>query len=184
MKLIIGLGNPGKEYEKTRHNTGFMVLDRFANKMGVSLIQNKFKGIYTKMKYHGEDVILLKPQTFMNLSGEAVRQIMDFYKIDLDDILVIYDDMDMPVGKLRLRESGSAGGHNGIKNIILHTGSQKFKRIRIGIGRHPQMKVVDYVLSRFMQDEMIDMEKGIDLACEAIIDYLDHDFSHAMNHFN
>lgn len=184
MKLIIGLGNPGKEYERTRHNTGFMVLDHFADKMGESINQSKFKGLYTKMKYRGEDIILLKPQTFMNLSGEAVRQVMDFYKIDLDDILVIYDDMDMPVGKLRLRESGSAGGHNGIKNIILHTGSQKFKRIRIGIGRHPQMKVVDYVLSRFMQDEMIDMEKGIDLACEAIIDYLDHDFSHAMNHFN
>ena len=180
MKLIIGLGNPGKEYERTRHNTGFMVLDHFADKMGESINQSKFKGLYTKMKYRGEDIILLKPQTFMNLSGESVRQVMDFYKIDLNDILVIYDDMDMPVGKLRLRESGSAGGHNGIKNIILHTGSQKFKRIRVGIGRHPYMKVVDYVLSRFSNDEMIDMDKGIDQACEAILDYLDHDFSTQM----
>lgn len=184
MKLIIGLGNPGKEYEKTRHNTGFMVIDKQADKLGVSIEQNKFKGLYTKLKYKGEDVILLKPQTYMNLSGESVRQVMDFFKIKQEDILVIYDDMDMPVGKLRLRQTGSAGGHNGMKNIILHTGSQNFNRVRVGIGRHPYMKVVDYVLSKFTQDEMIDMEKGIDNASEAVIDYLNNGFSHAMNNFN
>lgn len=184
MKLIIGLGNPGKEYEKTRHNTGFMVIDKLADKLGVSIEQNKFKGLYTKLKYKGEDVILLKPQTYMNLSGESVRQVMDFFKIKQEDILVIYDDMDMPVGKLRLRQTGSAGGHNGMKNIILHTGSQNFNRVRVGIGRHPYMKVVDYVLSKFTQDEMIDMEKGIDNASEAVIDYLNNGFSHAMNNFN
>lgn len=184
MKLIIGLGNPGKEYEKTRHNTGFMVIDKLADKLGVSIEQNKFKGLYTKLKYKGEDVILLKPQTYMNLSGESVRQVMDFFKIKQEDILVIYDDMDMPVGKLRLRQTGSAGGHNGMKNIILHTGSQNFNRVRVGIGRHPYMKVVDYVLSKFTQDEMIDMEKGIDSASEAVIDYLNNGFSHAMNNFN
>lgn len=184
MKLIIGLGNPGKEYEKTRHNTGFMVIDKLADKLGVSIEQNKFKGLYTKLKYKGEDVILLKPQTCMNLSGESVRQVMDFFKIKQEDILVIYDDMDMPVGKLRLRQTGSAGGHNGMKNIILHTGSQNFNRVRVGIGRHPYMKVVDYVLSKFTQDEMIDMEKGIDNASEAVIDYLNNGFSHAMNNFN
>lgn len=184
MKLIIGLGNPGKEYEKTRHNTGFMVIDKLADKLGVSIEQNKFKGLYTKLKYKGEDVILLKPQTYMNLSGESVRQVMDFFKIKQEDILVIYDDMDMPVGKLRLRQTGSAGGHNGMRNIILHTGSQNFNRVRVGIGRHPYMKVVDYVLSKFTQDEMIDMEKGIDNASEAVIDYLNNGFSHAMNNFN
>ena len=130
MKLIIGLGNPGKEYENTRHNTGFMVLDRLSEKLNIEMTQNKFKGLYGKSKYKGEDVILLKPQTYMNLSGESVRQVMDFFKINQEDILVIYDDLDMPVGKLRLRQSGSAGGHNGIKNIILHTGSQNFNRIR------------------------------------------------------
>jgi len=184
MKLIIGLGNPGKEYEKTRHNTGFMVIDRLANKLGVSVERNKFKGLYTKLKYKGEDVILLKPQTFMNLSGESVRQAMDFFKIKQEDILVIYDDMDMPVGKLRLRQTGSAGGHNGMKNIILHTGSQNFNRIRVGIGRHPYMKVVDYVLSQFTNDELQDIEKGVEDASNAAIDYLDNGFLHAMNNFN
>jgi len=142
MKLIIGLGNPGKEYENTRHNTGFMVLDRLSEKLNIEMTQNKFKGLYGKSKYKGEDVILLKPQTYMNLSGESVRQVMDFFKINQEDILVIYDDLDMPVGKLRLRQSGSAGGHNGIKNIILHTGSQNFNRIRVGIDRSKYIKLL------------------------------------------
>ena len=117
MKLIVGLGNPGKEYAGTRHNCGFMVIDRLASKLNVDVDQNKFKGLYAKVKYHGEDIILLKPQTYMNLSGESVNAVMNFFKIDKDDLLVIYDDLDMPVGKLRLRKTGSAGGHNGIKNI-------------------------------------------------------------------
>ncbi|MBM6840860.1 aminoacyl-tRNA hydrolase [[Clostridium] spiroforme] len=184
MKLIVGLGNPGKEYEKTRHNTGFMVLDRLAEKLNTEIEQNKFNGLYAKIKYKGEDVILLKPQTFMNLSGESVRKIMDFFKIGLEDIVVVYDDMDMPTGKLRLRQNGSAGGHNGIKNIILHTGSQNFCRIRVGIGRHPYMKVVDYVLSRFTSEESSAITKGIEEASDAVIDILDHGFVHAMNKYN
>ena len=153
MKLIIGLGNPGKEYENTRHNTGFMVLDRLSEKLNIEMTQNKFKGLYGKSKYKGEDVILLKPQTYMNLSGESVRQVMDFFKINQEDILVIYDDLDMPVGKLRLRQSGSAGGHNGVKSIIAHVGTQSFQRIRVGIDKHPRIKVVDYVLGRFQKDK-------------------------------
>lgn len=184
MKLIIGLGNPGKEYEKTRHNTGFMVLDKVAEKLDVHIDQNKFNGLYVKLKYKGEDVILLKPQTFMNLSGESVRKVMDFFKINVDDILVIYDDMDMPVGKLRLRQNGSAGGHNGIKNIILHTGSQQFCRIRVGIGRHPYMKVVDYVLSRFTKEETPAITQGIEDASDAVLDMLNHGFVYAMNKYN
>ena len=184
MKLIIGLGNPGKEYEKTRHNTGFMVLDKVAEKLDVHIDQNKFNGLYVKLKYKGEDVILLKPQTFMNLSGESVRKVMDFFKINVDDILVIYDDMDMPVGKLRLRQNGSAGGHNGIKNIILHTGSQQFCRIRVGIGRHPYMKVVDYVLSRFTKEEAPAITQGIEDASDAVLDMLNHGFAYAMNKYN
>lgn len=184
MKLIIGLGNPGKEYERTRHNTGFMVLDRLSEKLNIEMTQSKFKGLYGKGKYKGEDVILLKPQTYMNLSGESVRQVMDFFKINQEDILVIYDDLDMPVGKLRLRQSGSAGGHNGIKNIILHTGSQSFNRIRVGIDRSKYIKVVDYVLSRFTKDEQDAINQGIENASDAVIDYLDHGFNHAMNRFN
>lgn len=184
MKIIVGLGNPGKEYERTRHNTGFMVLDRLSEKLNIEISQSKFKGLYGKGKYKGEDVLLLKPQTYMNLSGESLRAVMDFFKVDLEDVLVVYDDLDMPVGKLRLRQSGSAGGHNGIKNIILHTGSQNFNRIRVGIDRSKYIKVVDWVLSRFSKEEESAIEQGVENASEAVIDYLEHGFNHAMNRFN
>lgn len=184
MKLIVGLGNPGKEYAGTRHNCGFMVIDRLASKLNVDVDQNKFKGLYAKVKYHGEDIILLKPQTYMNLSGESVNAVMNFFKIDKDDLLVIYDDLDMPVGKLRLRKTGSAGGHNGIKNIIAHLNSQDFKRIRVGIDRHKYMNVADYVLSRFSKVESGAIEQGIENAANAVLDYLDNDFNHAMNYYN
>ena len=184
MKLIVGLGNPGKEYAGTRHNCGFMVIDRLASKLNVDVDQNKFKGLYAKVKYHGEDIILLKPPTYMNLSGESVNAVMNFFKIDKDDLLVIYDDLDMPVGKLRLRKTGSAGGHNGIKNIIAHLNSQDFKRIRVGIDRHKYMNVADYVLSRFSKVESEAIEQGIENAANAVLDYLDNDFNHAMNYYN
>lgn len=184
MKLIVGLGNPGREYEGTRHNCGFMVIDKLAEKLNVSVDQNKFKGLYVKFKYHGEDVILLKPQTYMNLSGESVSTLMQFFKIEIEDLLVIYDDLDMPVGKLRLRKTGSAGGHNGIKNIIAHLNSQDFKRIRVGIDRHKYMKVVDYVLSRFTKEEIDAISQGIENAVNAVIDYLDHGFDYIMNRYN
>ena len=184
MKLIVGLGNPGKEYAGTRHNCGFMVIDRLASKLNVDVDQNKFKGLYAKVKYHGEDIILLKPQTYMNLSGESVNAVMNFFKIDKEDLLVIYDDLDMTVGKLRLRKTGSAGGHNGIKNIIAHLNSQDFKRIRVGIDRHKYMNVADYVLSRFSKVEIEAIEQGIENAANAVLDYLDNDFNHAMNYYN
>lgn len=184
MKLIVGLGNPGKEYAGTRHNCGFMVIDRLASKLNVDVDQNKFKGLYAKVKYHGEDIILLKPQTYMNLSGESVNAVMNFFKIDKEDLLVIYDDLDMPVGKLRLRKTGSAGGHNGIKNIIAHLNSHDFKRIRVGIDRHKYMNVADYVLSRFSKVESEAIEQGIENAANAVLDYLDNDFNHAMNYYN
>ena len=184
MKLIVGLGNPGKEYAGTRHNCGFMVIDRLASKLNVDVDQNKFKGLYAKVKYHGEDIILLKPQTYMNLSGESVNAVMNFFKIDKDDLLVIYDDLDMPVGKLKKKKTGSAGGHNGIKNIIAHLNSQDFKRIRVGIDRHKYMNVADYVLSRFSKVESEAIEQGIENAANAVLDYLDNDFNHAMNYYN
>ncbi|RHM60853.1 MULTISPECIES: aminoacyl-tRNA hydrolase [Coprobacillaceae] len=184
MKLIIGLGNPGNQYQGTRHNVGFMVLDQLANKWNVNINQDKFKGLYVKTNYQGEAVILLKPQTYMNLSGESVRQVMDFYKIEREDIIVIYDDLDMPVGKLRLREKGSAGGHNGIKSIISHVGGQDFKRIRVGIERSKVIPVVDYVLGKFTKEQKPFIDQGIHQAVEAIEDCLEHDFHHAMNQFN
>ena len=184
MKLIVGLGNPGKEYDQTRHNVGFMVMDALADYFNVDIDKSKFKGEYTKFKYKGEDVILLKPMTYMNNSGESVIQFMHYFKLDVDDLLVIYDDLDMPTGKLRLRESGSAGGHNGVKSIIAHVGSQKFKRIRVGIDKHPRIKVIDYVLGHFSKDEKPLIDEGVKHASEAVIAYLEHDFAYAMNAFN
>ena len=184
MKLIVGLGNPGKDYENTRHNVGFMVMDRLSDVMNVSISTTKFKGEYVKFKYHGEDVILLKPMTYMNNSGESVRQVMDYFKIDVEDLLVVYDDMDMPVGKLRLRQSGSAGGHNGVKSVIAHTNTQNFKRIRVGIDKHPRIKVVDYVLGRFQKDEQPLIDQGVEDAVKAIETYLNKGFVAAMNVYN
>lgn len=184
MKLIVGLGNPDKEYEKTRHNVGFMVMDRLADVLNVSIDNKKFKGEYVKFKYHGEDVILLKPMTYMNNSGESVIQVLNYFKMDVEDLLIVYDDMDMPVGKLRLRQSGSAGGHNGVKSVIAHTNTQNFKRIRVGIDKHPHIKVVDYVLGRFTKDEQPLIDEGIENAVKAIEMYLDKDFVAAMNAFN
>lgn len=184
MKLIVGLGNPTKEYEQTRHNVGFMVMNRLADVMNVSIATSKFKGEYVKFKYKGEDVILLKPMTYMNNSGESVIQVMKYFKIDVEDVLVVYDDMDMPVGKLRLRESGSAGGHNGVKSLIAHMGTQKFKRIRVGIDKHPRIKVIDYVLGHFKKEERPLIDEGIENAVKAIETYLDKDFIAAMNAYN
>lgn len=184
MKLIIGLGNPGREYEHTRHNCGFMVIDKLADDLGVSINQAKFKGLYVKTKVNGEDVILLKPQTFMNLSGESVGELMRYFKIDKQDILVIYDDLDLPVGKIRLRQSGSAGGHNGIKSIIEHIGGQDFKRIRVGIDRHPYIPVVDYVLGKFTSEQEAQLQPAMDFAVKAAKDFITMDFNKVMSLYN
>lgn len=184
MKLIIGLGNPGKEYEKTRHNAGFCVMDLIERELHASITTNKFNGLYAKLKYQGEDVILLKPQTYMNLSGESVRKVMDFFKIDVRDILVIYDDLDLPVGKIRLRQKGSAGGQNGVKNIIRHIGTQEFNRIRVGIGKDERIPVVDYVLGKVKKEELQDFEEALVDAKNAAIHSITHDFSETMNTFN
>ena len=184
MKLIIGLGNPGKEYDQTRHNCGFMVLDHLANELNVEINKAKFKGLYGKTKVKGEDVILLKPQTYMNLSGESVGEVMRFFKIAKEDILVIYDDLDLPVGKLRLRTSGSAGGHNGIKSIIQHVGGQDFKRIRVGIDKHPMIPVVDYVLGKFTKEQMVDLQSAIEQASKAAQAFITTDFNKVMNQYN
>lgn len=185
MKLIIGLGNPGKNYDRTRHNIGFMCIDALAEKWNVTLSESKFKGMYTVVHRPEGKVMLLKPLTYMNLSGECVRPIMDYFDIDVEDIMVIYDDLDLETGKLRLRQKGSAGGHNGIKSLIQHIGTQEFKRIRVGISRPPVgMKVPDYVLSKFSKEEEPVIEQAIEKVVQACEASLSKKFIDVMNEFN
>lgn len=185
MKLIVGLGNPGREYELTRHNIGFMAIDELAKRWNISLNEQKFKGVFGAGFVNGEKVILLKPLTYMNLSGESIRPLMDYYKIDVDDFVVMYDDLDIPVGKLRLRMKGSAGGHNGVKSTISHLGTQEFQRIRMGIDRPKNgMKVVDYVLGRFTSEEIPDVNHSIEKATDACEEWLNKPFLQIMNTFN
>lgn len=185
MKLIVGLGNPGKQYEKTRHNVGFEVIDELSNRLNISLSQAKFKGMYGAGVVNGEKIILLKPLTYMNLSGESIGAVMNYYDIDVDDLLVIYDDLDLPTGKIRLRQKGSAGGHNGIRSTIAHTGTQEFKRIRVGISR-PQnrMPITDYVLGKFSKEEQAEIDQAVDKACKACEAWMDLPFLQVMNQYN
>ncbi|WP_083594889.1 aminoacyl-tRNA hydrolase [Bacillus paramycoides] len=185
MKLIVGLGNPGREYELTRHNIGFMAIDELAKRWNISLNEQKFKGLFGAGFVNGEKVILLKPLTYMNLSGESIRPLMDYYKIDVEDFIVMYDDLDIPVGKLRLRMKGSAGGHNGVKSTISHLGTQEFQRIRMGIDRPKNgMKVVDYVLGRFTPEETSGVNQSIEKAADACEEWLNKPFLQIMNTFN
>ncbi|MED0962829.1 aminoacyl-tRNA hydrolase [Bacillus paramycoides] len=185
MKLIVGLGNPGREYELTRHNIGFMAIDELAKRWNISLNEQKFKGLFGAGFVNGEKIILLKPLTYMNLSGESIRPLMDYYKIDVEDFIVMYDDLDIPVGKLRLRMKGSAGGHNGVKSTISHLGTQEFQRIRMGIDRPKNgMKVVDYVLGRFTSEEISGVNQSIEKAADACEEWLNKPFLQIMNTFN
>lgn len=183
MKLFVGLGNPGKKYEKTRHNMGYMVLDRFALRAQVDVDKEAFKGLFCRFTYEGEDILLLKPLTFMNLSGESVREIVSFFKIDLHDVYVVYDDLALEPGKIRLRTTGSSGGHNGMQNIIDLLKTKDLKRIRIGIGE-PRFDPVDYVLGKPTKDEEPLIEQALDKAVEAMVTIVQHGFSKAMNTFN
>lgn len=185
MKLIVGLGNPGAKYAGTRHNAGFSVIDELAERHKIKMGTNKHKAIIGKGIINGEKVILAMPQTFMNLSGESVRSIMDFYKLTVDDLIVVYDDIDLDVGKLRIRQKGSAGGHNGMKNIILHCGSQDFVRVRVGVGHKPDhMDLADYVLSRFGKDDLPFMRESCGNACDALEVILSDGAVAAMNRYN
>lgn len=185
MKLIVGLGNPGREYELTRHNIGFMAIDELSKRWNIPLNEQKFKGLFGAGFVNGEKVILLKPLTYMNVSGESIRPLMDYYKIDVEDFVVMYDDLDIPVGKLRLRMKGSAGGHNGVKSTIAHLGTQEFQRIRMGIDRPKNgMKVVDYVLGRFTAEEMPEVERAIEKSADACEEWLETPFLQVMNTFN
>ena len=183
MKLIVGLGNPGKKYEHTRHNMGFDAVDLFADLAKIDIDKEAFKGLVGRGKVFDEDIYILKPQTFMNLSGESVREIVNYFKIDIEDIVVVYDDMALPVGKIRLRASGSSGGHKGMQNIIEHLGSEDIKRIRIGIGE-PIYDTIDYVLSKPLKDEMPLVNESIEEASNALKDILKTNFDKAMSLHN
>lgn len=185
MKLIVGLGNPGKQYENTRHNIGFLVIDKLSEQLNIRLDQAKFKGVFGIGNIGGEKILLLKPLTYMNLSGESIRAVMDYYQVETEDLVVIYDDLDLPVGRIRLRQQGSAGGHNGIKSTIAHLGTQNFNRIRVGIDR-PQngMNVADYVLGRFTKEEQLMMEDVIVKCSDACEQGLKKPFLQVMNEFN
>ena len=186
MKLIVGLGNPGDKYQGTRHNVGFDVIDALARQEGLQLTDQKFRSDYTIWRVGDEKVLLVKPYTFMNLSGEAVLPLMSYYNISPDELVVVYDDLDLEPGKLRLRQSGSAGGHNGVKSIIEMLGTQDFKRVKIGIGR-PQYgrKVVDHVLQRFDTDDRALIEQKIDQTTDLLTAWAKGEtFVQLMNQYN
>ena len=185
MYIIAGLGNPGKEYENTRHNIGFDVIDRLAEEENIAVMESKHKALIGKGYVAGQKVILAKPQTFMNLSGESIREAVDYYKIDPEDIIVIYDDISLDPGQLRIRLKGSAGGHNGIKNIIAYLGTQEFPRIKVGVGaKPPKMDLADYVLSRFGAEEQKIMDEAFGEAAEAAVMMMTTGAERAMNHYN
>ena len=184
MKLIVGLGNPGIEYNKTRHNIGFMCIDRIADHFNVSLNSSKFTGYYTQFNYNGEKIILLKPAKYMNLSGEVVRDFVKFFKINIEDILIISDDLDTKVGSYRLRYKGSSGGHNGLKNIELHLSTKDYKRIKIGISNNKNIDTKDYVLGKFTKEELDFINPIIDKMPNIIEDYLKLPFDNVKNKYN
>jgi len=185
MKLIVGLGNPGKQYEDTRHNVGFKIVDLFARRANINIDKFKEQALVGEMNFAGEKIMLIKPQTYMNLSGQAVGNIARWHKIDPQNILVIYDDLDLPVGQLRLRVKGGAGGHNGVISTIAHLGTAEFPRMRIGIGRPPAgMDVADYVLGCFLPTERDLIVPVAERAIDALTAWLEKGITAAMNSFS
>ena len=183
MKLIVGLGNPGRQYAMTRHNCGFRVIDAFADAAGVDIDKEQFHGVYGRFKFEGEDILLFKPLTMMNLSGTAVQEIVHYFKIDINDILIIYDDMAIEPGTLRLRLEGSSGGQKGMQNIIDNLGTENIKRIRVGIGE-PQFDSIDWVLGKPSGDDAKKIDEAIERATKAIREFLIHNFENAMSKYN
>ena len=186
MKIIVGLGNPTKEYAGTRHNVGFSVIYNISDAYNIPVETKKHKALIGKGIIEGEKVILAMPQTYMNLSGESVHELVDFYKIDPEEeLIIIYDDIALAPGKLRVRAKGSAGGHNGIKNIIANLGSSVFPRIKVGVGEKPKgYDLADYVLGKFSKEDRVLMEEGYDLACEASALIMQGAIDQAMNEYN
>ena len=185
MYLIAGLGNPTKQYEHTRHNAGFDCIDILAEMLGIKVNRLRNRALTGTGRTGSEQVVLAKPQTFMNLSGQAVAPLMDYYKTDISRLIVIYDDSDLDVGKIRIRKSGSSGGHNGMKDIIKMTGTQDFTRIRVGIGHRPEyMEMPDYVLGRPSGDERKLLDEALEQAARAAVDIIENGVDHAMNNYN
>lgn len=184
MKLIVGLGNPGKEYKKTRHNAGFLTIDALCKKLDIELDKKKCKAIYGIYNFNGEKIIIAKPQTYMNLSGESVISLMKFYGIDIKDVIVVHDDLDLPIGKLRLRYQGSCGGQNGMRNIIDLVGTSDINRIRIGISKNTEIDTKDYVLGKFKGEELKLFIDATKKAADALIYSFEHDFNEVMSKFN
>ena len=184
--LIVGLGNPGREYEKTRHNAGFRALDLLADQMGVKVDKLKYQGLYTQVNYNGGKVFLLKPQTYMNLSGRSVLQLSAYFNIPPQRIIVMFDDISLEPGRLRVRANGSAGGHNGIKSIIQEVGSQEFPRVKIGVGAkpHPNFELADWVLSTFSSQEEKALAVSLENAAKAALCIIDHGVPETANRFN
>ena len=184
MKLVIGLGNKGKQYENTRHNMGFMLVDRYLQYKNIPLkFKEKFNAMYIETNINGEKVIFIKPMTYMNNSGIAVRAFVDFYKLNSEDVLVISDDLDLDLGKFRLRRNGSSGGHNGLKSIISHLGTDNFKRLRIGISNDKD-DVINYVLSKFSKKELNEIATMFDTVVDVLDDYFVMDFTSLMSKYN
>jgi PTH1 family peptidyl-tRNA hydrolase len=186
MKLIVGLGNPGDYYKGSRHNVGFMAVSQLSKKIGASFSKKECNARTAHGTINGTDVVLARPQTYMNNSGESVNALMRKFKVSKEDLIVIHDDMDLPVAKLRIRSGGSAGGHNGIKSIIAKTATQDFTRIKLGIGHpsHQKDEVIDYVLENFTKEEKQELNTSIDKACEAVIDIIENGVEYAMNKYN
>lgn len=184
MKLVVGLGNPGREYEETRHNIGFQTIDKFASKLGVSINKSKFNGLYGEILIDGEKILLLKPQSYINLSGEVIRKFVDFYKISIDEILIIHDDLDLAVGTYKLKQIGSSGGHNGLKNIELHLGTQEYKRIKIGISNNKNIDTKDYVLGKLSKEESEKLNEVKNTVLDILDDYFKVSFSALMAKYN
>lgn len=185
MYLIVGLGNPEEEYSKTRHNMGFNTINKLAEKYNIEVKQKKFQALYGSGIINNEKVILLKPQTYMNLSGKSIKQFIDFYKIENDHILVIYDDMDVEVEKIKIRKKGGPGSHNGMKSVVHELITDDFPRIRVGIGRPiDEYDAIDYVIGKLEEDEYSKLEIGIEKAKEAVIEYIKNGIDSTMNKYN
>ena len=183
MKILVGLGNPGPEYAQTRHNAGAMALDELAAQLGVTITEKRFQSLSALVNWRGEKLLLLKPQTFMNLSGHAVVAAASFYKVDFNDILVLYDDMDLPLGQLRLRRSGNAGGHKGIASVMEQCGKKEIARLRIGIS-HSLYDTIDYVLGKFSAEEMTILKPAFQEAAAACLCFCSEGLTKAMNQYN
>lgn len=184
MKIIVGLGNPGSEYNNTRHNVGFYYLDSYVKEKGVTINKEKFNGLYTFININNEKVLFLKPLSYMNLSGVVIQKFMHYYKIEIEDLLVIHDDLDMNIGRIKLRQHGSSGGHNGIGNIIDYLNSGEFKRLKIGISKNNNLDTKDYVLGKFTDDEKELLNKNKDMIFKILDDYFKLPFGDLMSIYN